>query len=174
MKLSVIGDEALQVMVELAENAPIGNIAEVGVYKGGSAELLARIARRNGRNIFLFDTFYGMPFSDEIDIHTVDHFNDTSLQAVKDLIPDAKFKVGTFPATLSDDVQDLSFVHVDCDQYRSVRDCIVHLLPRIMSGGIMLFDDYEDVPGAGVAVREQIKIEDLHRTPQRKMYYVKP
>lgn len=42
-----------------------GDVAEVGVYKGGSAYLLASVLRDTDKTLHLFDTFAGMPHVDE-------------------------------------------------------------------------------------------------------------
>jgi hypothetical protein len=47
----------------LAENI-IGNIAELGVYKGNSAFLLAKLAKTINQKLYLFDTFNGFNHQD--------------------------------------------------------------------------------------------------------------
>lgn len=141
-------------MSVLASASPPGCLVEVGVYKGGSAWHLAKIAAIQNRTLHLFDTFSGIPFSDEVDNHHEGDFADTSLVAVRAAIPDAVFHVGEFPATLPDDLVGIAFVHVDCDQYRSTQDAIACLFPRIVVRGVMLFDDYDCTRGATLAVQE--------------------
>ena len=48
------------------------------------------------------------------------------------------------------------FVHVDADIYRSVCDCCAFFYPRLVQGGMMLFDDYgfATCPGVRKAVDE--------------------
>src|SRR3954452_6474582 len=38
-----------------------GEVAEVGVYKGGTARMLAKVFAPAGKTVHLFDTFAGMP-----------------------------------------------------------------------------------------------------------------
>jgi hypothetical protein len=73
--ISVIGPRALDDLRAAASEAPPGDFVEVGVYKGGSAAVLAEVARARGRRLFLFDTFSGMPHSEQgVDHHVVGDF----------------------------------------------------------------------------------------------------
>jgi O-methyltransferase len=139
-----------------------GNAAEVGVYKGGSARLLSQtIAPRARKTVHLFDTFTGMPATDpSIDLHNPGDFADTSLEAVRTSLRDCRnlrFYQGFFPDTAAP-IKDQKFclVHVDVDIYPSVRDSCRFFYPRMVRGGIMLFDDYgfDSCPGARKAVDE--------------------
>src|SRR5712675_891728 len=71
----------------IKEDLP-GDLAELGVYKGDTATLVAMIARRLGKTAWLLDTFEGFDSTDlqGIDYGQSRHFDDTSLQAVRDLV----------------------------------------------------------------------------------------
>jgi hypothetical protein len=58
------------------------NVVEVGVYLGGTAKFFSKIIGTNG-NLWLFDTFEGMPKSSELDLHQEGDFYDTSLEEVQ-------------------------------------------------------------------------------------------
>jgi O-methyltransferase len=142
-------------LMDTARACPPGDLVEVGVYQGGSASCLAEVAREQGRRLFLFDTFAGMPHADySIDHHKEGEFADVSLESIRAAIPDAIFRVGVFPETLTDDVGPIALAHVDCDQYKSIRDCCIHLAPRMVPGGIMIFDDPDALPGARKALED--------------------
>jgi hypothetical protein len=49
-----------------------------------------------------------------------------------------------------------AFVHVDVDLYQSVKDALDYFYPRMVAGGMMIFDDYgfETTPGAKKAIDE--------------------
>jgi O-methyltransferase len=151
---SLIGPPALAELMRLAEAAPNGRMVEVGVYQGGSAWCLATIAEQRGVELHLFDTFRGIPFTGILDYHRAGDFADTSVEAVRQALPTAIFHVGIFPETLPNDLDQIGFAHIDCDQYRSVRDCIECLGPRMLPKGIMVFDDYSHLDGATAAVKE--------------------
>ena len=148
-------------MLRRAEASPPGCLVEVGVYRGGSAILLYDIALHQGRTLHLFDTFAGMPFADEGDTHPVGDFGGVDLMALRKAMPEAMFHVGTFPNTMPDDLKDIAFAHVDCDQYRSTLACIDRLWPLMVVNGVMWFDDFATVPAARRAVLERFSEEDL-------------
>ena len=82
-----------------------GDVAELGVYKGNTAFLLARLAERIGGTAYLFDTFSGFPQEDldGIDRDKLPEFADTSLHQVETLVGpnSAKFIQGYFPDSTS-------------------------------------------------------------------------
>lgn len=152
---SEIAADTISELAETARAAPPGDLVEVGVYKGGSASALAEVAKEQKRRLFLFDTFTGIPIADaSVDRHKVGDFSDTSLEDVRAAIPEAIFKPGIFPGTMTDDVGPIGLAHVDCDQYASVQACCTALAPRMVEGGVMVFDDYDVLPGAKRAVDE--------------------
>ena len=151
---SLIDPATVQWMCGLAERTPQGCFVEVGVYKGGAAWHLAKVAQRQGRSIYLYDTFTGIPFRDEIDAHAVGDFSDTSVEAVREAIPYASVVPGLFPGTLLAGTPGVAFAHIDVDQYRSTREAILALSPLMVEGGIMVFDDYGVLVSATTAVNE--------------------
>jgi O-methyltransferase len=141
-------------MCELAARTPAGAFVEIGVYKGGSARLLADVAEQQGRELHLFDTFTGMPIAGPEDSHQVGDFADTSEAAVRALIPSAHFHVGIFPATAPVAMPPIAFVHLDVDQYQSYRDAIAWAAPLMVPGGVIWFDDCGILPSADRAALE--------------------
>ena len=156
---SVVGDNIIEVMLQTLKTTPAsGCIVEVGVYKGGTLWHLAQAAE--GRPVYGYDTFGGMPFSHDGDSHKTGDFADTSLDAVQAAVPEATLVQGTFPGSLID-MPPIAFAHVDCDQYQSVKDCINVLGPKMMVGGVMWFDDYNCLPSANRAVDEAFSADRL-------------
>jgi O-methyltransferase len=131
----------LSSLFRLAYAAPDGDILELGVYKGGSAWFLSQ-ALKPQRILHLYDTFTGIPHKDQIDSISVGAFHDTDLSVLREKLPNAVFHVGIFPGTLTDDIKDLAFVHIDCDQYATCKAAIELLWPRLLTGGRIAFDDY--------------------------------
>lgn len=124
-----------------------GQIAEVGVYKGGSAKLLGRIFESSGKTIYLFDTFSGMPPSDPSkDTYKAGDFGDTSFEEVTAFLSGCKnmrIYKGLFPLTPNPVKNDtFCMVHIDVDIHKSVKDCCEFFYPRMEMSGIMIFDDY--------------------------------
>ncbi len=159
-------------LVQVAGATPEGCFVEVGVYQGGTASYLTELAEQQGRQIFLYDTFTGMPFQGEHDKHKVGDFSDTSFEAVRDALPYANVIQGLFPDSAVP-MANIAFAHVDVDQYQSYVDCINHLSPLMVEGGVMWFDDYE-LEGARRAVDELIGKDRLipAKTGHKKHYVI--
>lgn len=138
---SLVNGPMLDTLRELAAGTPAGAFVEVGVYKGGSAAVLDEVAREQARRLYLFDTFEGIPMQGPLDRHKVGDFADTSADAVRALFPAATICEGIFPYTLGE-TGPVAFVHADADQYQSTVDICHALAPRMVPGGLMLFDDY--------------------------------
>jgi O-methyltransferase len=162
---TLITEDRLFFLYQCARHASFlsGAGAECGVYKGGSAWLLAEAFRRFSpqKKLFLFDTFEGMPAADPIrDLHRMGDFNDTSFGAVRDCFnghENVFINKGLFSETLrSVDNHVFSLVHADCDIYTSVKECCEFFYPRMVSGGIIVFDDYgfDSCPGAKLGIDE--------------------
>ncbi len=136
-----------------------GEAAEVGVFRGGTARLIAKVL--DPKPVHLFDTFAGMPATDPgRDLPLEGRFAETSLELVQRYLQDCgnvalyqgRFPAGTEP--LEDHT--FAFVHVDVDIYQSVLDCCAWFYGRMSAGGVLLFDDYgwSSCPGAKDAVDE--------------------
>lgn len=151
---SVIQPFGRQVLCEIAAATPPGCFVEFGVFKGGSAYDLAEVARQQGRALYLYDTFEGIPFKhDDYDLHKVGDFSETSLEAVQRAIPDAICIKGIFPGSLIR-MPPIAFCHVDADQYESIKAACNVFPSLIVKGGVMVFDDYGCLPGATKAVED--------------------
>lgn len=150
---SLLGYEAVGHILYLAATAPPGCFVEFGVYQGGSAWYLSKLAEEQGRECYLYDTFEGIPYKGEYDSHRVGDFADTNYEAVCAAIPYAKVIKGVFPDSVVP-MPPIAFVHVDCDQYQAVTDAIDHFGPRMVPGGLMLFDDYHCLESATKAVHD--------------------
>lgn len=170
---SLIGGYKLTDMLDYASRAPTGCFVELGVYRGGSANLLYELCERQNRGLHLFDTFSGMPYQGVDDHHKTGDFADCYLDEIKKALPKAHFHVGIFPETLPVDLKDIAFIHFDMDQYQAAKDVKAHLWERMVPGGILFIDDFEHLPPVGRAFREDFG--DLPvRTMSSQFVIVKP
>lgn len=159
---SLVNRDNIAQMLAAAASTPPGMFIEVGVYRGGTAWHLAKLAEEQRRRIMLFDTFTGIPFADPSkgDTHVVGDFADTSFEAVRNAIPYAAVVKGVFPDCVPPQpvgmkaVPDVAFAHLDVDQYQSYIDCCSYLAQWMVPGGIMWFDDCDHLAGAKRAVQE--------------------
>ena len=138
-----------------------GEMAEVGVYQGGSAKLICD-AKEN-KKLHLFDTFEGLPHVSEIDTHfgtkfcNDKEFNNTSEEAVKKFLScynNVYIYKGKFPETTEPVMKSkFSFVHLDVDLYESTLSCLKFFYPRLINGGIILTHDFH-TKGVNTAFKE--------------------
>lgn len=129
-----------------------GDIAEVGVYQGHTAALLATIARRLGKTAFLFDTFEGFSSKDFVGVDAgrePGQFLDTSLEAVRMLVGEenTRFIKGYFPDSATQIPDGLKFclVHIDCDLYAPIISSLEYFYERMVPGGFIVIHDYSSL-----------------------------
>jgi O-methyltransferase len=142
--------------VKKTEKIP-GAIAEVGVYKGGSAKIIREVTRKP---LYLFETFEGLP-----DLSESDDPNEfqkgkysATFEGVKNYLKDYSdvyLYKGFFPST-ADPIKDkmFSFVHLDVDIYESTSNCLKFFYPRMSKGRIILSHDYPSSKGVKKAFDE--------------------
>lgn len=180
-RLSIVPEDRCRALFDLASRASVldGDVAEVGVYKGGTALMLAEVFPR--RTVYAFDTFGGMPgTADVLDVHKPGDFADTSIEAVRAALAghaNVDLRLGLFPETARGlESRVFCFAHFDGDLYQSCRDFISFFSPRMVPGGIMVFDDWEwhGCPGvkraigeAGLAVLESARYQCYSALPRR-------
>lgn len=146
----LLSEEAAAVIYSLALVASfrkIGDMAEVGVYQGGSARLICEV--KGDKPLHLFDTFAGLPkVNNELDKPYCEGQYSAPLEKVKQHLAkyeNTYFYKGFFPATAkSIEDKQFSFVHVDVDIYESTLNCLKFFYPRMLRGGVIITHDYLD------------------------------
>lgn len=135
----------------LLESGIEGDFAELGVWRGNTAAVLAHFASLNNRQVHLFDTFEGF---DERDLNGIDSdkhlkFSDTSVEGVREVIGETnsgvcRFFKGWFPQSTIQVVDDPKYcaVSLDCDLYDPMRAGLSYFYPRLSHGGLLLLHDY--------------------------------
>ncbi|MBO0728342.1 MAG: class I SAM-dependent methyltransferase [Acidimicrobiaceae bacterium] len=127
-----------------------GDMIECGVFRGGTALLAAETLRSASaeRGLHLFDTFAGMPdVTEGIDRFEPGDLGRTSVEHVRRVLDRyddfAHIYAGFIPGTFEGlRIEPIAWAHVDVDIYKSVRDCIDFIYPRLVRGGYLIFDDY--------------------------------
>ncbi|MCP4367778.1 MAG: macrocin O-methyltransferase [Deltaproteobacteria bacterium] len=148
-----------------------GAFVECGVWNGGSAAIVAELAKHNRRrHLWLFDSWEGLPEPTEFDIshdgqlgekgtsfgyeekvkellfHKL-HLDHTKIQLVK----------GWFHDTISShkkNIGNIALLHLDCDWYESIKFCLEELYDQVIDGGFIVIDDYGYWQGCKKAVDE--------------------
>jgi len=172
----------LGLMKDLENSDVDGDLVETGVWKGGMGMWMQGIMKKckmRQRKIWLFDTFESFPGPDDNQcnqkdsiIHSVTDLlynkgeNSThSIDQVKgnfkkfDLYDDnLKFVRGdileTIPVT-EKEIEKIALLRIDSDYYSSVKLTLEYLYDKIVKGGYVIIDDYNNpVVGAKEAVDE--------------------
>jgi O-methyltransferase len=161
---TLVSDDRLYVLATLLRQALAtsdGDVAECGVYQGGTARLLGGVLVDNGASslLWLCDTFTGMPDTEPgVDVHRRGDFSDTSLEAVRRYLAayeNVRYVPGLIPESLvSLAERRFCFVHIDLDIRAAVLDASRFFYERVTPGGFLVYDDYgfASTPGARQAV----------------------
>lgn len=141
---------------QLQNEAIDGDFAELGVWKGNSASILAAYAARSQRKLYLFDTFAGFDPRDTVGDHRAEpgYFADTSIDYVRATVGHNSTTVyvpGYFPDSITPEVQSARFalVHIDCDLYAPMKAALEFFYPRTSRGGMMILHDYSSGTWSG-------------------------
>ncbi len=156
-------DMLILLLRTITEKNIVGDIAELGIYKGHTAKLIHYYTPE--RKLHLFDTFEG--FTDrgvaaekENTNFSISesHFADTSLDRVKNFISQKNSNVlyykGYFPESIPENFNQLmfAFVHLDADLYEPTLEGLKFFYPRMSTRGLIVVHDYNAWPGARKAV----------------------
>jgi hypothetical protein len=172
----------------VAEASVPGDIVECGVWRGGSSMMAARTLLVRGESdtrFWLYDTFEGMPPPDERDygLHHEDPHAEwrrnqrgavnewcyapleevrtnmlgTGLAAERIELVEGKVEE-TIPARVPERI---AILRLDTDWYESTYHELVHLFPRLVSGGVLIIDDYGQWGGVRDAVDRYLSDEGI-------------
>jgi hypothetical protein len=149
---------------QIIEEGVPGDLAELGVWRGNTAAVLAYYAQTAGRRIYLLDTFQGFDRKDlrGIDADKISAFENTSLDLVREVMgrtpSNCIYVKGRFPESISDDLRSGRFalVSLDCDLYEPMKAGLEFFYPRMPKGGMLLLHDYSSLMwnGAKKAIDE--------------------
>jgi O-methyltransferase len=149
-----------------------GSILEVGVWRGGTGAVMAARAAGLGIEdpVYLCDTWRGVVKTGPVDTYYDDgKHEDASPEMVERLaaqlgLRNVQLLQGVFPDETGDRIADRRFrmCHCDVDVYRSARDVLEWVWPRLSPGGVVAFDDYgfPACPGVTKLVDEQRMRDD--------------
>jgi O-methyltransferase len=128
-----------------------GSMAELGVFAGGTARLICEV--KGDARLHLFDVFETLqssaaPAEDARAAELRSRFAGWhSPRAVAERVlapyPRVVLYPGFFPNTAAAVADErFSFVHIDADLESSTREALRFFYPRLVSGGIIIGDDY--------------------------------
>ena len=156
-----------------------GNLAEVGVYQGGSAKLICEV--KNEKELYLFDTFTGLSEVSDDDTHFGEkhwyenEFSNTSIESIKKLLKkyeNVHIIKGRFPESGTEIIdKKFCFVHLDVDLYKSTIDSLRFFFPKMVQGGIILIHDFhsDGIQKAFEEFKNENKIQLIELTGSQAM-----
>ena len=168
-----------------------GHFVECGVYKGGSALIIARTLKFmnvTDRHIYLYDTYEGMTEPGDFDRKQGTErlasemlamtpkgtgenvWAYSSLDDVSDFVaqldyPNKHFHLikGDVMQTLEENLPDhISLLRLDTDWYESTRMELQKLYPLVTHGGVIIIDDYGHWSGSKLAVNQFLDENSLY------------
>jgi O-methyltransferase len=170
----------INAVIYVTQNGIPGDIAECGVWRGGSMMIVAQTLLAHGdrsRSLYLFDTFEGMSSPTEND----KSFDDVSAAAQLEQDPKGtgiwcyasledvranilstgypEEKIHLIKGKVEDTIPhhnpaSLALLRLDTDWYESTKHELNHLFPILDPKGILIIDDYGHWQGAKKAVDE--------------------
>jgi O-methyltransferase len=165
---------------QVASNGVPGAFVECGVWRGGSTMVAALALRAMGdtsRELWLYDTFSGMPAPADADVDfmgraAADHLAGAagdrgdlvvahaSLNEVRANLAATGYpgnRIRFVPGLVEDTIpaeapKQIALLRLDTDWESSTRHELEHLWPRLEVGGVLIIDDYGHWAGARAAV----------------------
>ncbi|MQA97941.1 MAG: macrocin O-methyltransferase [Streptosporangiales bacterium] len=189
---TMTGNDKLHALITatryIHDHAVPGAVVECGVWRGGSMQAVARTLDMSGdhsRDLYLFDTFEGMTEPSDHDTRhdgrsaaqllaasdrTAGVWAQASLADVQEGFAQVPYPAdrvhyvqGSVEETVPGEAPDrIALLRLDTDWYESTRHELDHLYPRLVSGGVLILDDYGYWKGARKATDEF-----LERTGER-------
>jgi len=175
-----------------------GDFVECGVWKGGSAMLMALTLLKLGefgRKIFLYDTYAGMSEPTDKDRTVVtgnlamhqwkkknqQNYNEWCFAPVEEVknnmlftgYPQEKlvFVKGKVEETIPKVLPaQIAILRLDTDWFESTKHELDHLYPLLQKGGVMITDDYGHWAGAKEAIDAYFKTNNIYMLLNRIDY----
>lgn len=178
-----------QSVIYIVDNKIDGDFVECGVWRGGSAMIIAETLSMLGvsdRKIYLYDTFEGMPRPGEKDskIRGITSANEmwekeknknggwyiASIEEVAGNLKKTNYQnenfilvkgvvEDTIPETIP---QSISLLRLDTDFYTSTYHEFTHLYPILSQKGVLIIDDYGSWRGSRDATDKYFKEKNIN------------
>lgn len=159
-----------------------GDTVECGAFQGASSWFICDYLRDKEKIHHIFDSFEGLPKKSDVDN---EYWAEGDFKTDDKIITDnlkefsfVKLYKGWIPKRFGEvEHKKFCFAHIDVDLYDPTRDSIEFFYPRMVSGGIILCDDYgfASCPGAKKAFDEfmQNKPEQIINVPTGQCFIIK-
>lgn len=151
-----------------------GAVLEVGAWRGGSAAILAAVARPSP--VYVADTWKGVvKAGPRDDYYKGGEHADADIGTVKALfesleLTNFRLLPGIFPEESSGGIpseESFSLVHIDVDVYLSAKDATEWVWPRVVPGGAVVYDDFGFYGCEGVTAY----VHELMQDPRMRVVF---
>lgn len=145
----------------------VGDVVELGCYVGTTTVYLAKALITTDKQLYVYDSFEGLPEKTRQDLSPlgqqfqIGELRATKKQLIKNLIqakvPLPYIKKAWFSDLTTTDMPKLiAFAFLDGDYYGSIVDSLRAIEPHLVSGSVIVVDDYSNaaLPGVARAVDE--------------------
>ena len=164
-----------------------GDVVECGSHKGGSSAVL-RTAMGSHRKLWIYDSFQGMPATEEKDGEEAKAWVGKCSASVEDVLgilqvtgalpEEYIIRKGWFQETFQQDLPvKIALLHCDADWYRSVTLVLDTFYPLLSEGGCVILDDFGYWEGCRLAFYdfcEKHRIRPLiERVGNSQAYWIK-
>jgi O-methyltransferase len=159
---------------EIKKRNLVGNVAELGVYKGKFARYINQFFP--DRKLYLFDTFEGFDKRDTTEEKSKNYspgtqdFSDTSVSLVLKQMPFAGNCIpvkGFFPESAKGIDDSFVLVSLDADLYDPIYAGLNFFFPKLVQGGYILIHDFnnDSYKGARKAVEQFCSEQGVNFVP---------
>lgn len=133
-----------------------GAFAEVGAFRGDSAEVACRA--KGNTPFYVFEAFAGLPGAGTQDRRFASGMFTSSEAALRERLaryPTTTIIAGYFPETAAPIADEtFSYVHLDVDLYETTKAALAFFYPRTRPGGRIISHDYSQCEGVWRAFGE--------------------
>lgn len=158
-------DKILEIACSCLESE--GDFVELGCYKGDTSLLLAEILKGTDKQLYIYDSFEGLPEKGEKDESVAgENFKGGELYVTKREVKE-RFLRANLPVpvikkawfnelTGADLPEKIAFAFLDGDFYESIKDSLKLVEGKVVKGGAIVVHDYNNpaLPGVAKAVDE--------------------
>jgi O-methyltransferase len=142
----------IQLADDIEKRGIMGDFVECGTFKGGAAAFIAAHLKPY-RNVWLYDSFEGMPevtSKDGEEAHQWVGDCVASMADVEEVLSKMKItadrvtiRKGWFEDTFKKSTpSEIAFLHIDADWYESVKLTLETFYDKVRDGGVIVLDDF--------------------------------
>jgi len=151
-----------------------GVVVECGCFRGGTTANLSLLCRLVGRQLYVYDSFEGLPAAQAGDKYAKpegEGLLSADLEQVKAHVaacgaPEVcTFVKGWFADTTPKHEPPIAMMFLDVDYQSSLTDCIVNLWPKLIPRGLCFTDEYVFNDYCALFWSEKFWAKNFNRTP---------